>query len=133
MRHAVKERRARSAREASGVATQLMAAGDAVLASKCDSPSIDGPAPPRGAASDEMDLHRANIQIEREESSVILELSTTAEDTLASAIKMADSAAKRAQLKRIGEAFAKVRATLSDEDRRENTLRNPALTKRARA
>jgi hypothetical protein len=44
-----------------------------------------------------------------------------------------DSMAKKAELARIGEAFAKARASLSDEDRRENTLSSPARKKRSSA
>ena len=133
MRHAVRERRARSARERSGIAAQLMAAGDAVLAAQSAAPSVgDDVGPPRTVPSDEPDLHRANIQMDREESSVIVEMVTTAEDTLVSAGETTESAAKRVQLARIGEAFAKARVTLSDDDRRENTL-SPPRAKRSRA
>ena len=61
------------------------------------------------------------------------EMVAAAETTLASAAKATDSMAKKAELARISEAFAKARASLSDEDRRENTLSDPARAKRSRA
>jgi hypothetical protein len=133
MRHAVKERHALYAREKRGFVAQLIAAGDAVLAAESEPPSIaDAAGPPRAAPSDEPDLHRARLQLDREETSVIVEMVVTAEETLAFASETTNSAAKSAQLARIGEAFAKARAVLSDEDRRENTL-SPPRTKRSRA
>jgi len=51
---------------------------------------------------------------------------------LTAAARKADSPEKKAELTRIGAAFAKTRATLSDEDRRENTLGDPTRAKRSR-
>jgi hypothetical protein len=47
---------------------------------------------------------------------------TVAEKALESATERADSPTKKAELARISEAFAAARASLSEEDRRENTL-----------
>ncbi|WP_158816095.1 type IV secretory system conjugative DNA transfer family protein [Methylocapsa sp. S129] len=134
MRHAIRERKTRSALQRRGAAAQLIAAGNAVLASMGDAPATDGDADrPSVAASEGPDHHRAAIQMDQQESSIVVEIVASAEMTLASAAKAADSMAKKAALTRIGEAFAKARASLSDEDRRENTLSGPGRAKRPRA
>jgi type IV secretion system protein VirD4 len=134
MRHAVRERRTRAALERRGATVQLIAAGNAVLASMADAATTDGDADqPAIDASLEPDHHKANIQMDQDESSIVVDMVAAAEETLASAAKTTDSMVKKAELARIGQAFAIARATLSDDDRRENTLNGPARAKRSRA
>jgi type IV secretion system protein VirD4 len=139
MRHAVREQRASLARERTGFAAQLMAAGDVILAADSERLSVRKAAEPSTTTSsdarnlsDAQVLHKADIQMEPEDSTRIADMVSTAEVTLASAAETTSSAARKAELARIGEAFAKARAALSDEDRRENTLSSPRA-RRSRA
>ena len=63
----------------------------------------------------------------------MIEMADAAKTTLTIAANRADSPARKAELTRIGEAFAKTRGLLTDEDRRENTLNGRPRAKRARA
>jgi hypothetical protein len=76
--------------------------------------------------------HSAELQTDKEEAARVIDMADVAKTTLTAAARKADSPERKAELMRIGEAFAKTRGALSDEDRRENTLGSPARSKRAR-
>jgi type IV secretion system protein VirD4 len=123
MRHAIRERRSVSDLERETSTAEFLAAGDAILAATTDEPATGGdPDRPLATPSDGFDQHGANIQRDQKESSVVAEMVAVAEKTLASAAESTDSTVKKAELARIGHAFAHARASLSEEDRRENML-----------
>jgi hypothetical protein len=156
MRHAVKERHARLAVENNKAAAQLITREDAVSPSVReaafqskelpyqDAAPESGGAPefaaPIASASVEPPLemtadasaHSAELQTDKEEAARVIDMADVAKTTLTAAARKADSPERKAELMRIGEAFAKTRGALSDEDRRENTLGSPARSKRAR-
>ena len=68
-----------------------------------------------------------------QEAAKLIEMAGAAKTTLTAAAMRADSPTRKAELTRIGEAFAKTRGLLTDEDRRENTLSGPTRPKRTRA
>ena len=156
MRHAVKERHARLAVENEKAAAQLITREDAVsppvreaafqskeLPYQDAAPQSAGApefAAPIASASVEPPLemtadasaHSAELQTDRQEAARVIDMADVAKTTLTAAARKADSSERKAELMRIGEAFAKTRGALSDEDRRENTLGSPSRSKRAR-
>ena len=88
---------------------------------------------------DRLDLNRvvgapsAAVETDDEEAAKLIDMADAAKTTLTAAAMRADSSTRKAELMRIGEAFAKTRDLLTDEDRRENTLRGQMRPKRTRA
>ena len=75
----------------------------------------------------------AALETDDDEATKLIEMADVAKTTLAIAAKRADSPTRKAELTRIGEAFAETRSLLTDEDRRENTLGGQIRAKRTRA
>ena len=75
----------------------------------------------------------AAVETDDEEAAKLIEMADAAKTTLTAAAMRADAPTRKAELTRIGEAFAKTRGLLTDEDRRENTLSGPPRSKRTRA
>jgi type IV secretion system protein VirD4 len=157
MRHAVKERKARLAAENRMTATPIVvspdvpstsvergnerlevgnnpnvtlaSSGDAALAAPLLIVSVEAPLQMSAAVS----VPSTALETDNDEAATLIEMADAAKTTLTIAANRADSPARKAELTRIGEAFAKTRGLLTDEDRRENTLNGQPRAKRARA
>ena len=157
MRHAVKERKARLAAENRMTATPIVvspdvpstsvergnersevgnnpnvtmaSSGDATLAAPLLIVSVEAPLQMSAAVS----VPSTALETDNDEAVTLIEMADAAKTTLTIAANRADSPARKAELTRIGEAFAKTRGLLTDEDRRENTLNGRPRAKRARA
>ena len=133
MRHAVRERGARHARERESSGSRIIASGSAIVTSSTMEPEIRAEDTRNSTnASSEPDINGADIQRNRDDSSAVIEMIAVAERTLETATTATDSLTKKAELARIGDAFARARASFSEQDRRENMLTRSARARRSR-